>query len=213
MVKDLPSPRATSPVANRNLRIVGQGDSTTAGTPAFLSPLEAPPNGRGNPESQYAYWMMRSHPEWTVLNKGINGERTDQILARFARDVLQESPDYVIILAGVNDVYQGRSSEATKGNQAAMYELAGNNRIKAVAATILPYNYASKRESETIRAINRWIEQTANRLGILFCDTNTAVADARDLSKLSSSPDGLHPDVSGYRKMGEALSRVIETSS
>ena len=55
------------------LRIVGLGDSTTAGTPAFLSPLESPPNGRGNPESQYAYWMNQLHPEWTVLNRGING--------------------------------------------------------------------------------------------------------------------------------------------
>jgi hypothetical protein len=35
------------------------GDSTTAGQPQFLSPLEAPPAGRENPESQYAYWMMR----------------------------------------------------------------------------------------------------------------------------------------------------------
>ncbi len=196
----------------RNLRIVGQGDSTTAGTPAFLSPLEAPPTGRGNPESQYAYWMMRSHPEWTVLNRGINGQRTDEILTRFARHVLEESPDYVIVLAGVNDVYQGRSQEIVKKNLASMYELARSNRVKVVAATILPYNYASEKESEAIREINLWIEETAKKLGILFCDTNAAVADARDPSKLSSSPDGLHPDVSGYRKMGEVLSRIIENS-
>ena len=82
------------------LRIVGLGDSTTAGTPGFLSPLEAPPNGRGNPESQYAYWMMRMHPEWTVLNRGVNGQRSDEILARFERDVLSESPNYVVILGG-----------------------------------------------------------------------------------------------------------------
>ena len=81
------------------LRIVGLGDSTTAGTPGFMSPLEAPPMGKGDPESQYAYWMMRTHPEWTVLNRGVNGERSDEIKARFQRDVLEEKPDYVIILA------------------------------------------------------------------------------------------------------------------
>ena len=64
------------------ITIVALGDSTTAGTPGFQSPLEAPPNGAGNVESQYAYWLMRAHPEWQVLNRGVNGERSDQIRAR-----------------------------------------------------------------------------------------------------------------------------------
>ena len=51
-----------------------------AGTPrAFSSPLEAPPDGRGDETSQYAYWLIRAHPEWDVLNRGVNGERSDQI--------------------------------------------------------------------------------------------------------------------------------------
>ena len=40
------------------VKIVALGDSTTAGTPGFKSPLEAPPNGRGDETSQYAYWLM-----------------------------------------------------------------------------------------------------------------------------------------------------------
>ena len=70
--------------------IVALGDSTTAGTPAFKSPIEAPPDGAGNAESQYAYWLMQTHPDWRVLNRGVNGERSDQIRARFARDVIAE---------------------------------------------------------------------------------------------------------------------------
>jgi hypothetical protein len=52
------------------IRIVAIGDSTTAGTPGFLSPLEAPPDGRGDHTSQYAWWLMQAHPEWQVLNRG-----------------------------------------------------------------------------------------------------------------------------------------------
>ena len=48
-------------------------------TPAFRSPIEAPPDGSGNVESQYAYWLMQAHPDWRVLNRGVNGERSDQI--------------------------------------------------------------------------------------------------------------------------------------
>ena len=53
-------------------RIVAMGDSTTAGTPAFKSPREAPPDGSGDQTSQYAYWLMQAHPAWEVLNQGIN---------------------------------------------------------------------------------------------------------------------------------------------
>jgi lysophospholipase L1-like esterase len=192
------------------LRIVGLGDSTTAGTPGFLSPLEAPPEGRGNVESQYAYWMMKAHPDWVVLNRGINGQRSDEILARFQRDVTQANADYVIILAGVNDVYQGVASDSIKDNLLAMYENSISSGTRAVAATVLPYNTASKTEAKAIRDLNSWIESTARRLRILFCDTNRAVVDAKNQDRLRSSADGYHPDVSGYRSMGEALARVIE---
>jgi len=191
------------------LRIVGLGDSTTAGTPGFLSPVEAPPNGRGNPESQYAYWMKKAHPEWTVLNRGVNGQRSDEILARFERDVLSESPNCVVILAGVNDVYQGAPLEFTEKHLLTMYEKAIAAKIAAVAATVLPYNTASTREAGTIRDLNNWIANTANRVGILFCDTNLAVRDPCNKDRLLSTPDGLHPDVSGYCKMGQALAGTI----
>jgi lysophospholipase L1-like esterase len=35
------------------------------------------------------------------------------------------------------------------------------------------------------------------------------VRDAEDPDTLSSTPDGLHPDVDGYRKMGEAVVRTL----
>ena len=88
--------------------IVALGDSTTAGTPQFKSPIEAPPSGRGDEKSQFAYWLMQAHPDWRVLNRGVNGETADDIEARFDRDVLKASPSVVIVIAGVNDVYGGR---------------------------------------------------------------------------------------------------------
>lgn len=79
-----------------NVTIVALGDSTTAGTPAFKSPIEAPPNGAGNVESQYAYWLRKTHADWRVLNRGVNGERSDQIRSRCQRDVVDARPDAVV---------------------------------------------------------------------------------------------------------------------
>ncbi len=200
-------------MASRRVVIVGLGDSTTAGTPAFRSPLEAPPHGEGNPESQYAYWMMRAHPEWTVLNRGINGQTAAQIRARFDRDVRQARPSYAIILAGVNDIFSGSEAESVERELAAMYADALDAAIVPVAASVLPYDRATPRATAAIFALNTWIESIAKVLDIPFADTHVAVADPNALHRLRGSPDGLHPDVEGYRRMGEALTRTIEESS
>jgi len=194
----------------RSLTIVGLGDSTTAGTPGFRSPLEAPPRGDGNPESQYAHWMMQSHPEWTVLNRGINGETSEEIRARLPRDVLQAHPACAIVLAGVNDIFRGDRPETVERHLAAMYADILDAGIVPVAATVLPYNMATARSSGDILTLNEWIENLTKVLGILFCDTHAAVADLGDTNRLAGSPDGLHPDIAGYRAMGEALARTIE---
>lgn len=194
----------------KKLIIVGLGDSTTAGTPAFMSPVEEPPEGVGDPESQYCYWMMKAHPGWTVLNKGVNGQRSDEILARFDRDVVAEKPSVVIVLAGVNDIYQGRTVKAVERNLESMYVLAEGRGIVPVAATVLPYNTARAKERSSIREVNAWIEVASRAPGRLFCDTNLAVRDKEDPNFLATSRDGLHPDVAGYRKMGEALSATLE---
>jgi lysophospholipase L1-like esterase len=135
--------------------IVALGDSTTAGTPLFLSPVESPPEGSGEVESQFTYWLMRAHPDWRVLNCGVNGERTDQIAARFDRDVLAHDPRVVIILAGVNDVYQGHAPADITGRLREMYDRAARSAIPVVAGSIIPYNTATPAQNAAMHAVNR----------------------------------------------------------
>ena len=195
--------------AEEGLTVVALGDSTTAGTPAFLSPIEEPPYGAGDPQSQYAYWMMKEHPEWKVLNRGVNGELSDEILRRFERDVLAARPDWVIVLAGVNDLYQGHSVETIQKNLETLYEKARKAGILVIACSILPYNTLDEVVKERMLEMNRWIKEYASRHGLVFCDTFHAIEDPFRPVRLKSSPDGLHPDVEGYRKIGEAVSKVL----
>jgi acyl-CoA thioesterase I len=154
--------------------------------------------------------MMTMHPEWEVLNRGVNGERSDQIAARFDRDVLQERPDVTVVLAGVNDVYQGFPKEFTERNLRNVYSKGRENRIILVTATILPYNTMSRKAASAIRELNEWIAATSVEFDATCADTNRAVADPNDRDRLAGSPDGLHPGVEGYRRMGEVISRAIQ---
>src|SRR6187399_678732 len=143
------------------LRIVAMGDSTTAGTPAFKSPREVPPNGSGDQTSQYAYWLMKAHPEWELVNQGVNAQRSDTIAARFAADVVALKPEVVVIIAGVNDVYQGRPAQHVKEQLVAMYNMAQHAGIKVVAGTIIPYNTATADQNARMHEINAWIRAQA----------------------------------------------------
>jgi len=193
------------------VRIVAMGDSTTAGTPAYKSPRESPPEGAGDATSQYAYWLMRAHANWEVVNQGVNGERSDQIHARFEEDVVKKTPAVVVIIAGVNDVYQGRPAAHVKDELAAMYRRAHEARIRVVAGTIIPYNTATAEQNARMHEINDWIRtQSRADPGVLFVDTRAAVASPSDPDLLVSSPDGLHPDAAGYRKMADAIAPAIE---
>ena len=193
--------------------IVALGDSTTAGTPGFKSPIEAPPGGDGNIESQYSYWLMKTHADWQVLNRGVNGERTDQIRARFARDVLDAKASVVVIIAGVNDIYQGRAAKVVERELEAMYDAARAAGIPVVAGTILPYNPAGAGENARMRAVNEWIRGYAARHAeIVFCDTRAAVSAPGQPDRLVSSPDGLHPSPDGYKLMAAALEPAIDAA-
>jgi lysophospholipase L1-like esterase len=191
--------------------IVALGDSTTAGTPGFLSPLESPPSGSGDPESQYAYWLMKARPAWDVHNRGVNGERSDQIRARFDRDVLAASPLVVVIIAGVNDVYQGRPASHVIDELRGMYGQARAAGIAVVAGSIVPYNTATADQNSRMREINSWIRDSGTREhGVTFVDTRAAVAAPDAPDRLAESPDDLHPSAGGYRRMAEALLPAVE---
>ena len=195
---------------DKRVRIVCLGDSTTAGTPGFLSPIEAPPGGEGDEKSQYAYWMAKSHPEWEVLNRGVNGERTDQILARFQRDVAEDKPKWVIILGGVNDIFQGFPMVFAEHNLAEIYDRTARVESIPVACTVLPYNLMSPGQARARRELNGWIETEAKKRPIPFADSASAVSREGEPDRLEGTPDGLHPDVDGYRRMALAITAVLE---
>lgn len=195
------------------ITIVALGDSTTAGTPAFTSPIEAPPNGAGNVESQFSYWLVQSHRNWDVQNRGVNGERSDQIRARFDRDVLRAKPAAVIIIAGVNDIYQGRSAASVERELEMMYDAARAARIAVVAGTIIAFNTATADQNARMHAVNDWIRGYAARhADVVVCDTRAAVAAAGQPDRLVSSPDNLHPSPEGYKLMAAALEPAVKAA-
>jgi lysophospholipase L1-like esterase len=182
-----------------------------------MSPLESPPDGAGDETSQYPYWLIQARGEWDVLNRGVNGERSDEIRKRFARDVLLERPDATVIIAGVNDVYQGLPVDHVTAQLAAMYDAAAGATIAVVAGTIIPYNTATAEQNRKMHEVNSWIRERADGRWLHVVDTRAAVALPGNIDQLAETPDELHPTAAGYRRMAAAilpvLDRALATSS
>jgi acyl-CoA thioesterase I len=84
------------------LTIVAIGSSSTAGAGAS-SPDASYPN-------RLAVELKQRFPghDITVLNRGVNGEETDQMMARFAADVIAAHPQLVLWQVGTNSVLRDR---------------------------------------------------------------------------------------------------------
>ncbi len=194
----------------RAVTVVALGDSTTAGTPQFRSPVEVPPHGAGNEESQYVYWLAKRFPDWKILNRGVNGERSDQIRNRLAADMTAFQPDVLIVLAGVNDLYQGYPPQWVTGQLTLIYEQALAAKVHVVACTILPFNVSTPQVRQHMDAVNAWIRQYAAEKGLALVDTYALLEDPQNPGRLRHSQDQLHPDVEGYRRMGEAMADNLD---
>ena len=153
---------------------------------------------------------MASQPDWGVLNRGVNGERSDEIRARFDRDVVAARPDVVVVIAGVNDIYQGRPAGSVTRELEAIYDAARGAGLPVVAGSILPVQHGDagpERPDARRQRLDPRLCGAARRLA--FADTRAAAAAPGQPDRLLSSPDDLHPSPEGYRAMALALEPAV----
>jgi hexosaminidase len=150
------------------------------------------------------------------INRGISGQTTPQMLARFREDVIRMKPDAVVILAGTNDI-AGNTGFVSNGmiidNIISMVELAVFNGIKVVLCAVLPaedYSWnPGQNPAERIPELNRLIEAYALEKGYPYVDFFTPMADESNGLKQAYSEDGVHPNEWGYRIMEPLIQQAI----
>lgn len=90
------------------IKVIAIGSSSTQGHGAS-SPSHAYP-------ARLAVELSELWPraQLTVINRGVGGDRTAQMMARFDRDVLAEKPDLVIWQVGTNDSLAGDTIDSMR---------------------------------------------------------------------------------------------------
>ena len=142
------------------------------------------------------------------VGRGISGQTTEQMLARFRQDVVALNPDVVVILAGINDIAQNNGEISNVNileNIAAMCDIACANNIKPVLCSILPCDYFVWRKDlkPALRVVemNKLIKEYAQTKGYAYVDYYSVMATSEGALKSEYTKDRCHPTKEGYKVM------------
>jgi lysophospholipase L1-like esterase len=140
-----------------------------------------------------------------VVNRGISGQTSAQMLVRFRADVVALHPKSVHILAGTNDV-AGNTGPLTaqdfENNIMSMVEIARANGIDVILGSIPPtaaFNWRPEvKPLPIIRNLNGWLRDYAKDKGLKYVDYDAALAGNAGELRSDLSNDGVHPNRKGY---------------
>lgn len=162
--------------------------------------------------------LLKLHFNIEIINKGINGDTTSGILSRSCRDVIEQKPDYVIIMAGTNDILMNYPLKLVKDNMRLLIKETKENNILPVIALQPPIiaelaktywdgeiNY-KKASSNLLDYIN-WLKAYAENNNINFVNFYHCFINKNNINSFYS--DGIHPNTDGHKLMFHAASELL----
>jgi lysophospholipase L1-like esterase len=188
--------------------------------------------------ASYAKGWNPQIPGVPVVNKGVEGQQTFEVLARFDRDVVPSAPRAVILWGFINDIFRApeggldASISRARTSIAAMVDRARANGIEPILATEVTARPRDNTWSEVLAgwigwlrrkeayqdginrhvvAINQWMRDYAKREGILLLDLQSAVSDPATQRRIKeyATPDGSHISPAGYEALTKYAAPVL----
>lgn len=169
-------------------------------------------------DSIFEGWAAQ-RPEYFAANnfvgRGIGGQVSAQLLARFRADVLDLAPRQVVILVGTNDLAQNQGPVEIPHiaqNICSMAELAKAHGIEVFVCSVLPvaeypWNLEIKDVPAKVRELNALLREWASANGCTYVDFWTPMADERGGLPETLAWDGVHPTPEGFAIMEKIVDK------
>lgn len=180
-------------------------------------------------------WNVSVLAGMQVINKGVGGEQTHEMLARFDRDVTASAPQAVVIWGFINDIFRSTPEEVenklirSRENISRMIEKAKNKGIVPILATevSLPVgaswserivgwvgalrgkqNYQDYVNGHVVK-MNQWIRGQAAEKKLTLLDFEKVLADNNGRRKPEyATQDGTHLSVQAYAALTDYVQRL-----
>ena len=190
--------------------VLFQGDSITD---AGRSKIRNKDLGDGFP-FVLSEFFKNEHPEMnvTVINRGISGNRSRDLVGRWTKDCVALKPDYLTILIGVNDTWRRyddndpTSDEDFEKNLRTILERSRaetNAEILLLVPYLIDLNEKVSRMREDLSGKQAVVKRLAKEFGTRLLDLDevfkAAVANGTKPEFISA--DGVHPTEEGGHRM------------
>ena len=146
-------------------------------------------------------------PEFKIINKGISGNNSTDLLKRVRRDVISHNPDYIFVLIGTNDLAQGFTNEEIISNIEKILKTIALGLINSTifVTSILPTRYNDPRPNDRIRALNSQLMDISEKLHVEYLELDRLFLDDAGDLRSDLTEDGLHLNNKAYEIWADYL--------
>lgn len=187
--------------------------------------------------SYAAGWTLENAAGHAVLNRGVGGDETSGMVARFERDVAEAQPHAVVLWGFINDIFRASGEidpvlARIRDHYTKIIALARARGIAPVLATEVTIRPRSEsfmdgiaelvgtlrgkeayqdRINQHVMTVNKWIVETAAREGLLVLDFQAVLSEAGGRRhKPFAQPDGSHITPAGYVALTAYAAPLLE---
>lgn len=161
--------------------------------------------------------LLYPEVDLTILNKGVSGDRTVDLLARVDRDVVQERPDVVVMLIGINDVWRRfdagliTTKEEFSANYQKLVETIEGAGAKLILIEPFLLDVSARRPfrpyvSEFAAAVR---EIAGGRIPVIPMD-EIFKGLSQDIAPAQFAADGIHPTHRGSRYIADRVVKELK---
>lgn len=157
-----------------------------------------------------------------ILNMGVGGNTVRDLAARWENDVMAQTPDWLSIMIGINDVWQQIDTAVPKDQKISVEEFSGT--LGRLIATIRPRlqglvlmtpYYIEPDRTDPMRAMMDRFGEEVRRLAVKFqaefVDTQAAMDLAlREYSPAELAADRVHVNDVGHMILARAFLKAVD---
>ena len=157
--------------------------------------------------------------DFPIVNSGIGGNRTTDILENMEERIYKYNPTKVFIQIGTNDIEWEDSDELNEEVYQNIVKIAegvkaNRSQSEIYIISIYPVNNnlpgAHERHISEIKTINAKLKQyCASTEGVDYIDAFSQLVGDDGMLDIDYTDDGLHPNGLGYAKLTEILMKYI----
>lgn len=158
-----------------------------------------------------------------LVNRGIGGDCSTYLLKRFDADCIQLHPEKAVLMIGTNDVARsdydfwwkkaGESEEDVladyKRNVSEMVAKCDAAGIELLICSVIPSDIAVPFDKEKRWRMTAGMNTFLKGLGKEYIDYVPLLSDDGKTFKAEYTPDGIHPNASGYLLMANEVKKHI----